>query len=373
MLRFLTYAGLVALLFLAACGGSGNSIGNATAATTADVPPAEPDRSSAVAVRVKAAERVPLSSLYSTSATLRAERQATITARTRGVIQNLLVEEGDRVVARQSLAELENEEQRIALARAQSSRDTLLNDLERSRNLHRQGLVSDEDFEDVTRRADDAVQAAALAELELSRTIIRAPFAGVIVRRHLDVGTTVSDGTVVYDLADLSPLYADVEVPERHVVALAAGQIVRLTADAADREIPAVIERIAPAVNPETGTVKVTLAVTGEQGVRPGAFVRVNIVVDTHSEALVVPRLALVAEGTRWHLFRLQDDDTVIRLEVRLGFEEGELVEILEVLSAGEDLLPGSPVVVSGAPALTDGALVNVVEDAEAGDESVSG
>jgi len=326
----------------------------------------------AVPVRTAPVVMEPLSSLYSTSASLRADRRATITARTRGVIRNLLVEEGDAVDENQEMAALENDEQRIALSRAVTARETLLRDLERSRNLHAEGLVSDEDFESVRRQSEDAGQAAALAELVLSRTIIRAPFAGVVVRRYLDVGATVADGSEVYDLADLSPLYADVEVPERHVISLAPGQAVRLTADAQDRVIPAVIQRIAPAVDPETGTVKVTLTVKGTTNIRPGAFVRVDIIVETHQEALVVPRLALVAEGTRWHLFRLEDDGTVRRLEVTLGFEEGDRVEILTVVSAGETLLPGSAIVVSGAPALSDGTPVQVVVspgDANDGDK----
>ncbi|MCZ6649318.1 MAG: efflux RND transporter periplasmic adaptor subunit [Acidobacteria bacterium] len=372
------------LMALAGCAGSeGAGKQSGSAATTAAAAQggssrrgvSDPPTADAVAVRAAPVRREPLSSLYSTSASLRADRRATITARTRGVIRKLLVEEGDTVAESQELAALENDEQRIALSRAVTTRDTLLRDLERSRNLHEEGLVSDEDFEDVRRRSQDAMQGAALAELELSRTMIRAPFAGVIVRRYLDVGATVADGSEVYDLADLSPLYADVEVPERHVISLAPGQAVRLIADALDRVIPAVIERIAPAVDPETGTVKVTLAIEGTANVRPGAFVRVNIVVETHQDALVVPRLALVAEGTRWYLFRLEDDNTVHRLEVTLGFEEGDRVEVLRVVSEDEDLSPGTQVIVSGAPALTDGAPVNVVaspdEDSD-GDSSAA-
>jgi len=347
---------------LAACGGSTGS-GTPAAAATHGSAHAEGGKgkrpaADAIAVRVAAVVQQPLSSLYSTSASLRAERRAIITARARGVIQKLLVEEGDQVTAGQGLAELDNEEQRIAVARALTTLDNLRRDLERSETLYNEGLISDEAVEEVRRDAADAEQASALADLELSRTIITAPFAGVIVLRYLDVGATVADGTEVYDLADLSPLFADVEVPERHVITLAPGQSVRLTVDAVSRVIPAAIERIAPAVDPETGTVKVTLAVSGSADIRPGAFVRVDIVVDTHQEAMVVPRLSLVAEGSRWHLFRLQEDDTVEQVEVELGFEEGDLVEILRVVSSQAPLAPGTPIIVAGAPALTDGAAV---------------
>ena len=223
--------------------------------------------------------------------------------------------------------------------------------------------MSHEDYETARRELDEAKHAFSRAELELNRTRIRAPFAGKILRRHLDMGATVSDGTAVYDLADLQPLYADVSIPERHVSRLAPGQTVRLTADASGEETLATIERIAPSVDPATGTVKVTLAVKGGARLRPGTFVRANIVIETHTNALVVPRSALVAEGRRWHLFRLDPDgEKVSQLEVKLGFEEGDRVEVGDVIGSDELLASGDQVVVVGAPALTDGAGVQVID-----------
>jgi membrane fusion protein (multidrug efflux system) len=320
----------------------------------------------AIAVRVSPAAVEPVSSLYSTSATLRADKTATVTARTRGVVENLLVEEGDRVASGQVLVQLEDDEQIIAAERAATARDTTAREFERARTLHEQDLLSEEAFETARRDADDAAQAAALAELTLARTQVRAPFGGIVLKRHLDVGATVSDGTALYDLADLDPLYADVNVPERHVLQLAPRQTVRLTADSTGQTVQAVIERIAPSVDPATGTVKVTLAVARAAGLRPGAFVRVDIVIDTHEQALVVPRSALVAEGRRWNLFRLAEEgETVQSLEVRLGYEEGNRVEILEVLEGEPPLAPGDRVVSLGASALSDGARVEVHEEGE--------
>ncbi len=319
----------------------------------------------AIAVRVAPVQRAAISSLYSTSATLRADRTATVIARTRGVIQRLVVEEGDRVSEGQPLAYLENDEQRIAAERARTASETAASELARQEDLREQGLVSEDQYEKIRRDAADAEHLLELAELELSRTIIRAPFAGVILERHLDVGATVSDGTAVYDLADLNPLYADINIPERHVVELEPGQSVELTADATGETVRARIERIAPDVDPATGTVKVTVAVEGSTALRPGAFVRVDIVTDTHDDALVVPRSALVAEGRRWNLFRLgPEGDTVHQVGVGLGFENADRVEVAEVMG-GETLSPGDPVVVTGAPALSEGAKVQVVDDTE--------
>jgi len=153
-----------------------------------------------------------------------------------------------------------------------------------------------------------------------------------------------------------------VNVPARQIARLAVDQAVRLIADSSGEEVEARIERLAPEVDPTTGTVKVTLAVRGLTTLRPGGFVRVEIVVDTHSDALVVPRSALVAEGRRWHVYRLAaEGGSVERLEIARGFEEGDRVEIVDVVS-GEPLLPGDRIVVVGASALSDGSAVEVLE-----------
>jgi multidrug efflux pump subunit AcrA (membrane-fusion protein) len=129
----------------------------------------------------------------------------------------------------------------------------------------------------------------------------------------------------------------------------------------------AIIERIAPAVDPATGTVKVTVAVEGDSALRPGAFVRVDIVTDTHDDALVVARSALVAEGRRWHLYRLTEDGmTVEQVEVELGFETGDRVEILGTADADVTISAGEEIVVVGAPALSDGAKIRLTDEEEA-------
>ena len=345
----------------AAAGGTAGASGGKAAAADGKGANTEAD---AIAIQVAPVRREALSSLYATSATLRADKQATVTARTRGVIRKLVVEEGSTVAPDGPLAYLEDEEQRINFDRARTSHDTKQREYERARNLHSQGLVSDEEFETRRREAEDAQQAALLAELTLSRTVIRAPFGGLIVKRYLDPGATVSDGAAVYDLADLDPLYADINVPERHVARLAVGQTVRLVADASQEVVRARIERIGPAVDPATGTVKVTVAAPGSTRLRPGAFARVDIVTDTHTAALVVPRSALVAEGRRWHIFRLDETGKKVKqVEVKLGFEEGDRVELLEVAAGAAPLPPGTLVVTVGAPSLTDGAPVRVIEE----------
>lgn len=351
------------LTLVVGCGGESGAV--PSGGPPAAEKPAEP-----ISIGVGRVTRDTMVSLYSTSATLRAEFRATVTSRTRGVIEELAVEEGDRVTVGQTLAKLEDDEQVLALDRAKTLYEIKQREYERSKTLHEQNVISDNEYEVVRTSAEESKHDVEIAQLEYDRTTIAAPFAGVIVRRHLDVGAAVNDGTAMYDIADIDPLYADVNVPERHVVQLAPGQSVRLATDGADT-VQARIERIAPIVDAATGTVKVTIAIARDVALRPGTFVQVNIVTDTHENALVVPRTALVAEGRRWNVFRVTDSDTAQAIEVRLGFEEGDRVEIAELVDEDDRLEVGDRIVIAGAAALNDGAPVKILrDDASDGAES---
>ena len=348
------------------CGNSSDAAAKGGAAAPGGGNPSgEEAAEEAIAVDVGPVVRGSLSEVYSTSATLRADKRATVTARTQGVVRQMHVEEGDWVEEGQPMAVLEDREQRIAFEQAQANAETQRREFDRAAVLHEQDLLSEEQFEVARRESLDAAHAADLAELTLSRTVIRATFAGRVLERHLDVGATVGDGTPVYDIADLSPLYADVQVPERHVARLATGQAARVATETegGPGQASARIQRIAPEVDATTGTVKVTVAVEAAGELRPGSFVRVGLVTDTHDDTLIVPRSALVAEGRRWHVFRLaaEGEQRVERVEVTRGFEEGDQVEIAATADLARPLAAGDRVVTTGASSLSDASAVRVL------------
>ena len=116
---------------------------------------------------------------------------------------------------------------------------------------------------------------------------------------------------------------------------------------------------------------KVTLTVAASDGLRPGTFVRVEIITDTHEDALVAPRSALVAEGRRWFVYRVADDKaTAEKIEIDLGYEFRELVEVMP-MDAGVHLDESDLVVVAGAGALEDGSALQIMGDEPATDEEV--
>jgi membrane fusion protein (multidrug efflux system) len=114
------------------------------------------------------------------------------------------------------------------------------------------------------------------------------------------------------------------------------------------------VERLSPIVDQASGTVKVTVAVEPKAGFRPGSFVRVEIRTDTKSDAIVIPKRALIEEDGQNYVF-IARNDTARRAKVELGYQREGLVEI----RAGVD--PGQSVVVAGQGALKEGGKIKVL------------
>jgi membrane fusion protein (multidrug efflux system) len=193
-----------------------------------------------------------------------------------------------------------------------------------------------------------------------------------VTERLVNLGDHVTLNQPLFRIVDFDSIVARIYVPEQQLRSLALEQQARLRSDSLAVPFRGEIDRIAPVVDPETGTVKVTVAVERSVVLRPGAFAQIAVVTDVHPDALVVPRSALVAEGRRWLVFRANEEgSTVAALEVERGFEEGERVEIAATLR-GEPLRAGDRVVSLGAAALSDGARIRIREHSDAERETTA-
>ena len=149
---------------------------------------------------------------------------------------------------------------------------------------------------------------------------------------------------------------ARIYLPERDVLELEEGREVRITL-AAENELSFIgrVRRIAPVVDTATGTVKVTVeAIQPPNGVRPGAFVSIDIVRERHATALLLPRESVIRELRTAHVF-ITEDDLAVKKAVELGLEEGDVVEVLSGLTDGDK------VVIAGQGGLDDGQKIKIL------------
>ncbi|RMG44436.1 MAG: efflux RND transporter periplasmic adaptor subunit [Acidobacteria bacterium] len=293
------------------------------------------------------------------SSTLRAEEQVAVVSQATGVVVEILAEQGDTVRKGQLLARLAYEDLELAERRARNEFERLRAEHERAAALAQDHLLSEEEYQktgfDLERARLDWEQ----AKLALEKTRITAPISGTITERLVTLGTLVRENDVVFRIVDFDSLVAPAFVPEKYLPQLRVGQPATVrAAGAGESWRPARILRISPVIDAESGTVEVLLAIDRREGLRPGMFANVQIVLDEHADVPVVPKKALVHEDERPHLFVVDGEGRARRRPVELGYEDAERVEIAQGVE------PGELVVVVGQSALKDGALV-AAEDEE--------
>ena len=350
--------------------------------------PAKQAEVNSVPVEVALAQRAPISANYSGTATIVADHEAQVVAKTSGVLKKLYVEEGATVKAGQLLAEIDDADARSKLAQAEAQVHK-----SEATFAHAEAAIPKQlipQFEYEQDKFDLAEKRAARegAELQLAYTRILAPVDGVIAERSVKVGNMIQANQNVFRIVGMDPLQAVLNVPERQLGILKAGQAVQLEADAlAGRKFEGTILRIAPVVDPGSGTFRVTCQFHDQSGtLKPGMFARIDVVYDHRDDALTIPRSALVEEDGETAVFvvdnapppvpakkdKADKSDAKVadakvapavpgfvahRKLVKVGYSDGDRIEIRGGLDEG------NRVITVGRNAVRDGTAVQVLDD----------
>jgi membrane fusion protein (multidrug efflux system) len=314
-----------------------------------------------VPVEVARVERRSIASYYRAASVIEADRLVDMVAKVTGRVQILNVEEGDWVADGQVLAELENGRERIRLRQGELKLEEQRRLLERNQAMVKEGLISEQEFDDVKHAFDLAESDRDLARIALEETIIRAPFSGQVTDRKIVKGQNVPIGVALFTLGDFEPLRIRVHLPEAVARKVREGQRVLVSPEGMATPLTAVVERVAPVVDPATSTVRLTLRLEeGGEVASVGGFVKVRITTDTHHEALAIPKLALVEEGGLRSVF-VAEADTVRKTEIATGLYDETHIEVLDGLN------PSCFVVTLGQGGLRTGSRIEVLNAEQAG------
>ena len=302
--------------------------------------------------------------------TLRASKTVALRADTAGTLvvastdSGRRLVEGDHVRAKQRIAEITGEEVRLA-ARTEATTqryESALREHESKHKLFEDGLISDQEFRQVTTALADAKIELEQSRLIESRSKLVTPIRGVILRLARDEqGQPLADGQLVnqgYEVAQIAPvdiLIADVDLVGPDVARVREGLEARVRYHAWDADsFGGRVVRLAPTLDPVTRTWRAEVSVDNPDGrLRPGMFVEVTMIAERRENVPVVPRQALAERGGRKVVFVL-NGQKVKRREVVIGLGDDDIVEIRQGIEVGERI------VVRGLETLTDGTRVQV-------------
>lgn len=314
------------------------------------------DSTAAIPVEIAEASNGDISAYYSSTATLEAEDEATVVSKVRGLVSEIKVEEGDFVNTDDVLAQLEDEQLELEAQRAKATMDRLKNELNRKEELFKKNLISAQEFENAKYEYQVQKSEYELAQLKIKNSKIRAPISGVISDRLIKVGNMINIDQEVFEITDFDPILAVLKVPEHEMSKIQKRQQALLQVDAIKNEtFEGQVLRVSPVVDPQTGTFEVTVSIRDEsKQLKPGMFGRVRIVYDTHQNALMIPKNAVIKEDGMSSVYVIKNS-MAYRKNINTGYSNGDNIEVLEGLA------PSDTVVTIGQSSLQDSTLVEIV------------
>jgi RND family efflux transporter MFP subunit len=329
-------AALTAVVLAAACGGRPER----SVAETPSPSPARP-------VVTAAVERVALGET-SAAGVVRARQRASLAARIPASVVELPFRQGDAVAAGAVVVRLDDSALKASLASAEAALNAAQADLRRIEALEQKGAATPRECEDAEARA--AAQRAGLesARDQLSYAVLRAPFAGRLVARLVDVGDVVSPGVSLVELEGGAGLEVVAAVEAPLAAALVAGATVPVMVDGQPAALDARVSALSPAADPATHRFEVRADLPAAAGLRSGLFARLLVPAPGAGERLLVPEAALVRRGGLTGVFVVDGAQARLRW-VAAGRGDGERTEVRAGLQAGERVVLDPADLVDGA------------------------
>src|SRR6266545_33170 len=271
-----------------------------------------------------------------------------------GRIVDILVAEGTEVLAGTGLFKVDDTELKAQVARAEADRDLAQRALERTKQLMTQNASSQADLERADAQARGAQASYDLLKTRLDRTVVRAPFGGVVGRRLVSIGTFVNSQTPIISLQSVNPQHAVLEVPERYADRLHRGQLVSFQVAALPgKNFSGEVVFVDPVVELPARTILIKARVPNpRRQLQTGMFIEARLAMDIRPNAIVVPEDAILPlQGSTF--VWLVKDGKADRRQVTLGVRTAGWAEI-----QGGGIDAGDQVVVGGLERLFPGAAV---------------
>lgn len=289
--------------------------------------------------------------------TLRSNESVQVSPEIAGRIVELEANEGAAVAAGDPIATLDQSIYQAQIAEVQARISLSESNFERARELlaRQAGTQRALDEAEAQLKADRADLQVAQALLD--KTVVRAPFDGVLGLRRVSVGQYVDAGDVIVNLESIDPLKVDFRVPEIYFRQTTVDQAVSVTVDAmGDEPVRGTVYAIDPLVDENGRSLVLRAQIPNDDGkLRPGLFVRIELIYDRRADALMVPEAALVPIGRNSYVYRIENG-TAKLVQIEIGQRLRGRIEVTSGLAAGD------VVVTAGQLRLYDGATVTIVE-----------
>jgi membrane fusion protein (multidrug efflux system) len=353
---------LVAVAIAAAGGywlGQNKPAASAPAVSGPAAAPANAGAAPGVAVEAVKVALAPMPQMITAVGSLRSDESVTLRPEVAGRISAIQFQEGQPIAKGTTMVRLDPAINEAEYEQAKANLWLAKTKYERAIDLQKQGFISSQAKDEAENNLRLAEAAIALAQAHLAKTVIKAPFSGIVGLRSVSLGDYVKEGQDLVNLESIDPLKVDFRVPEVYLKQVSVGQSLEIGLDALPgKTYEGKVFAINPLVDAGGRAIVIRAQVrNADTALRPGMFARVRLITKNERDTLVVPEQALVPQGEDQYVFKVADGK-VTRAKVETGQRRDARVELTKGVDAGD------VVVTAGQLKLRDGMPVTIAPTA---------
>lgn len=296
-------------------------------------------------------------------ATVQTKENLMLSAEFGGILQQVYVKEGQKVVKGQTLARVDDGGLSSQLAQMETQAALAKTTFERQENLWNQKIGSEIQYLQAKTNYNAQLKAVAQMKSQLAKTVIKAPFSGTIDEIASERGSVVGPGTPILRIVSLGNMYLEAEVPEKNIGTIKKGSDVIVDFPVLGETFNSKVTQAGNYINPANRSFMIQIAVPNKSGnIKPNLSSKIQLKDYSNSKAITVP-ISIISENAdgEQFLYVAQNPDKngnaiAKRVIVKVGLSQGELVEIVDGIKDGDLIIK------EGARSVKDGQKVSIIK-----------
>ena len=270
--------------------------------------------------------------------TTASDRRIQISARISAYVEEVLVSAGDRVAAGQVLARLDDRELREQLTGGEAQLSQAEAEFKRTRQLFERNATTEQAMTAAESQFNTARANVERLKVMLTYATVTSPIEGIVTERKIEAGDLANPGQLLLTIFDPANMRLEVPVPVRLINKFALGQRYELSLDYPARSYEAEVTEIVGEIDPMTRTRRIKLRIQDPGGeVLPGTFGHI-LVEENPRPSIYIPAAAVLRIG-QLDMVNLARDGRMTRRMIKTGRKEGDQVEVISGLNAGDRIV----------------------------------
>jgi membrane fusion protein, multidrug efflux system len=256
-----------------------------------------------------------------------------------GKITSISFQEGKAVTKGSLLLEINNDDIKAQLQKQKYNQKLNQDNEFRQNKLLEKDAISQEEYDNALNRLNTTVADIKILEAQLEKTRIKAPFDGVIGLRYVSLGAYISPSTIVATLYNISPAKVEFAIPARYSAQVKPGEKIFCRVENDLTVYEGIVYAVEPRIDPETRTLKIRAQADNKSGsLLPGQFVRVELILKSQANALLVPTEAVIPDQGGKKVF-IVSAGKAKEAKIETGIRTENSLEVLSGLKAGDTLI----------------------------------